>query len=128
MRYHLLRIADEDERFVSSFGMALGKRTGTEWDEAFRVLIVRPFADELSDRLAEAANLATPEARALQAVPLERIPSDKEVRIFLSHKSVDKPLVYRYYNALRELGFRSMAGRGRHASWQEPASWHLPGL
>lgn len=49
--------------------------------------------------------MATPEARAMQAVPLNRIPSPKEVRIFLSHKSVDKPLVYRYYNALKSVGF-----------------------
>jgi len=28
-----------------------------------------------------------------------------ETRIFLSHKSADKPLVYRYYYALKELGF-----------------------
>lgn len=56
-------------------------------------------------RLGNAANLASPEERALQAVPLNRIPKANETRIFLSHKSVDKPLVYRYYNALKELGF-----------------------
>ena len=49
--------------------------------------------------------MATPEARAAQAVPFSRIPSPKEVKIFLSHKSVDKPLVRRYYDALRQAGF-----------------------
>jgi hypothetical protein len=105
LQYHLLSTADEDPDFIARFGMALGKGKGAEWDEAFRVMVVRPFAEELSERLGEAANLASPEARALQAVPLSRIPSDTEVRIFLSHKSVDKPLVYRYYHALKELGF-----------------------
>lgn len=66
---------------------------------------MRPFVDDLSHRVSEAADLATPEARAVQAVPLYRIPSPKEVKIFLRHKSVDKPLVYRYYNALKAIGF-----------------------
>lgn len=105
LRYNLLRMADENRGFVANFGIAVGKHKSAEWDEAFRVMIVRPFAQELSERLGEAANLASPEARALQAVPLSRIPSDTEIRIFLSHKSVDKPLVYRYFQALKELGF-----------------------
>jgi hypothetical protein len=37
---------------------------------------------------------------------LSRIPSDAETRIFLSHKSVDKPLVSRYHRALMQLGYR----------------------
>lgn len=58
-----------------------------------------------SRRLGEAANLATPEAREVQAVPLIRIPSPKESKIFLSHKSKNKDIVRRYYNALKEVGF-----------------------
>jgi hypothetical protein len=49
--------------------------------------------------------VATPEARSLQAVPLVRIPSASEIKIFLSHKTVDKPLVYRYHAVLKTLGF-----------------------
>jgi hypothetical protein len=45
------------------------------------------------------------EARAIQAVPLSRISSSKEVKIFLNHKSTDNPLAYYYYNALKEAGF-----------------------
>ena len=54
--------------------------------------------------------MAMPEARAMQAVPLNRIPSPREVKIFLSHKSVDKPLVYRYYHTLKEVGFDPWLG------------------
>jgi hypothetical protein len=59
----------------------------------------------LTHRVGDVANLATPEARSVQAVPLSRIPSPNEAKIFLSHKSVDKPLVYRHYNPLKTLGF-----------------------
>jgi len=105
LRYSVLQLADEDSDFISRLGMMLGKRKRDEWEEAFKGRIVRPCLVELSERMGEAANLATPEARALQAVPLARIPGEKEVRIFLSHKTVDKPLVYRYYSALKEVGF-----------------------
>jgi hypothetical protein len=90
---------------IAQFGRTFGKYKRDDYIELFRVLVVRPFADELTHRLGDAANLATPEERALQAVPLNRIPRPNETRIFLCHKSVDKPVVYRYYYALRELGF-----------------------
>jgi hypothetical protein len=38
-------------------------------------------------------------------VPLQRIPSPRESKILRSHKSVDKPLVYRYFHALKAIGF-----------------------
>ena len=41
----------------------------------FGTLSFRPFAEDLSRRLGDVADLATPEARALQAVPLDRIPA-----------------------------------------------------
>jgi hypothetical protein len=68
-------------------------------------MVVRPLVEELSHRLGDAADVASPEAREMQAVPLKRIPSPREMKIFLSHKSVDMPLVYRYYDALKEAGF-----------------------
>jgi len=105
LRYEILLSVLDNSRSISSFGIAMGKRNRNEWVELFRILIVRPFADELTYRLGNAANLASPEMRALQAVPINRIPNANETRIFLSHKSVDKPLVYRYYKALKELGF-----------------------
>jgi len=105
LRYRLLQSVEDKPNEVFSLGIAHGHDKQQEWLEFFRTLIIRPFAEELSNRLGTAANLATPEARAAQAVPLIRIPSPKEIRIFLSHKSVDKPLVYRYYHTLKTIGF-----------------------
>ena len=95
-----------DHQFVFHFGLRFGGNSQSDWINHFRTLIVQPLAKQLSRRLSDAANLATPEARDLQAIPLSRIPSEKEVRIFLSHKTADKPLVRRYYHALKELGFK----------------------
>jgi hypothetical protein len=105
LRYRVLERAAEDDHLTFRFGVAQGQRKQDGWINLFRTLIVRPFVHDLSYRIGEAADLATPEARAVQAVPLSRIPSPKEVKIFLSHKSVDKPLVYRYYDALKEVGY-----------------------
>jgi hypothetical protein len=105
LRLCLLRSAAAEPNRIFQIGIAHNQSKRDGWVEFFRTLIVRPFAEDLAHRLGEAANLATPEARTLQAVPLERIPSSRESKIFLSHKSVDKPLVYRYFNALKALGF-----------------------
>lgn len=105
LRYRVIEKAAENEHLVINFGAARGQHKQDDWINYFRTIIVRPFAEDLSYRIGEAANMATPEARAMQAVPLSRIPSPKEVKIFLSHKSVDKPLVLRYYDALKGVGF-----------------------
>lgn len=105
LRLALLKSAASESNHVFQLGIAHDQSKQDGWVEFFRTLVVRPFADELTHRLGEAADLASPEARVVQAVPLVRIPSPKEIKIFLSHKSVDKPLVYRYYNALKTLGF-----------------------
>lgn len=105
LRYRLLESARTDPNRIFSLGIAHHQSKRDGWIEFFRTLIVRPFADELTHRVGDAANVATPEARIVQAVPLSRIPSAHETKIFLSHKSVDKPLVYRYYHALKSLGF-----------------------
>jgi TIR domain len=104
-RYQLIKMARTDVNHILRLGLAHGKHEAGEAEELFRTLIVRQFAEELSQRLGAAADLATPEARAVQAVPLNRIPSSKEAKIFLSHKSVDKPLVQLYYQALKTVGF-----------------------
>lgn len=104
-RYALLKSLSAQPNLIHTFGFSLGHSKMADSKALFRTLVLRPFADELSHRLGEAANLATPQERALQAVPLTRIPSPDQVRIFLSHKSVDKPLVNRYYVALKELGY-----------------------
>ena len=75
LRYALLLFVDSDEHsnLVLNLGFAHGHSKFQECVELFRSLIIRPFAEELSHRLAAAANLATPEARAAQAVPYARI-------------------------------------------------------
>lgn len=105
LRYRLIKSAQAEPNHIVSLGIAHRLNKMDDWVELFRTLLVRPFADDLSHRLGTAADLATPEARAVQAVPLSRIPASTEVKIFLSHKSVDRPLVYRYYQALKVLGF-----------------------
>jgi len=104
--YRVLESVERDNNLLRRFYYAAtrnGKRD--EGIGAFRSLIVHPFTDELSHRLGKAADLATPEARDLQAVPLNRIPSQREIKIFLSHKSTDKPIVRRYHEALKQAGF-----------------------
>src|SRR5207237_5547304 len=86
LRYHIIEKTAESTDFVFRFGVAQGQHKHDDQITIFRTLIVRPFVEDLSHRLGEAADLATPEARAMQAVPLNRIPSPKEVKIFLSHK------------------------------------------
>jgi hypothetical protein len=105
LRYRVIEKAAEDENFILRFGISRGAHKKDEWIPLFLSVMVRPFADDLTHRVGEVANVATPEAREAQAVPYSRIPSHKEVKIFLSHKSVDKPLVYRYYHGLKEVGF-----------------------
>lgn len=105
LRFAVLESVVQKTRDVHEFGFSQGVHKRDDMVGLFRTLVVRPLAEELSHRLGDAANLASPDARVLQAVPLKRIPNDREIKIFLSHKSVDKPLVYRYYHALKELGF-----------------------
>ena len=67
------------------------ERNGDDDDGACRPRPELARAKHLRRPDRDAADLATPEARALQAVPLSRIPGSKEIKIFLSHKSIDKP-------------------------------------
>lgn len=105
LRYVILESVQQDPRKILRFGWAFRKRRRDEFVEVFRSVVLRPLVVEVGNRIGQVANLATPEAREIQAVPLNRIPGQNEVRIFLSHKSVDKELVYRYYQALKEVGF-----------------------
>jgi hypothetical protein len=104
LRLGIMESALEDRQKVFRFGSMKGQRKEGERTELFRSLIIRPFAEDLTHRLGKAANLASPEARDAQAVPLSRIPAQDETRIFLSHKTEDKALARRYYRALGEIG------------------------
>ena len=105
LRYKILQSVRGDRGKLFLFGRLCEHSKLDESVESFRSLVLRPLMNELSRRLGEAANLATPEARVVQAVPLIRIPSPKESKIFLSHKSKNKDIVRRYYHALNEVGF-----------------------
>jgi hypothetical protein len=106
LRYEFIKAVQKNENIIFQFGFHRGARNKKDDNiEILRTLIIRPFVEEFGDRLGEVANLASPEARELQAVPLSRIPSPNEAKIFLSHKTIDKPLVYRYFTALKEVGF-----------------------
>lgn len=105
LRYRVIKSVKEQPAHIFQLGIAHGQNKLDSSIELFRTLLLRPFLEELSQRLGTAADLATPEARDLQAVPMNRLLGRSEGKIFLSHKSVDKPLVYRYYHALKVLGF-----------------------
>lgn len=106
LRYALLKDIAYGKQNLHNFGDAIGVFRSPDLQQRFLSLIARPFCEYLSDRAAELANIPSQEARALQAVPLNRIPSEKEIRIFLSHRTPDKELVRRYLQVLSELGFK----------------------
>lgn len=105
-RWRLLLDAAADDNRVRLFSMFRGKKGQADQVNFFRSVVLRPWAEELTHRLSDRVGYPSAEARALQGVPLARIPSEGETRIFLSHKSVDKPLVYRFHHALEACGFR----------------------
>lgn len=119
-RYQILKDLNQQSNKIFGFGIYFGKSKRDEGIQLFRSLILRPFADELTNRLADEAEIVSPEVRDLQAVPLHWIPKENETRIFLSHKSIDKPLVQRYYNILKELGFNPWLD-----VWDMPAGKNL---
>lgn len=106
LRFLILKDVSQRKPRLIDFGVFIKEFKIKPAGARFLSLIVRPFCDELSRRLGEAAHIVSPEIRALQALPPDRIPSDNEVKIFLSHKSSDKEeLVRRYHRTLSELGF-----------------------
>lgn len=105
LRYRIIENVSKEPKKAYQLGKSQGQDQRDDFINMFRSVVIRPFVRELTERLGKAANLASPEARSVQAVPLRRIPSANESKIFLSHKSVDKPLVMRYYDALKESGF-----------------------
>ncbi len=85
-RFHILEKAANDVNYVFRLGFALGGEKRDGWIDVFRSVVIRPFVDEVSHKLGDVADLASPEARALQAVPLNRIPSSKQIKIFIGLK------------------------------------------
>lgn len=105
LRYKILESVRGQRAKLFEFGELCNHSKFDEAAESFRSLVLRPMMSELSRKFGEVANIATPEAREVQAVPLNRIPSPKEIGIFLSHKNKNKDMVWRYYYALKEAGF-----------------------
>lgn len=104
LRFLIMKDIAESRKSVWDLGFR-GKKA-SDMTERFLSVIARPLAEDLSNRIGEVARIASPEIRALQAVPYDRLPSDTEAKIFLSHKSTDKPIVQRFYASLRELGYQ----------------------
>jgi hypothetical protein len=90
---------------VGGFGQVMGKFKMDESVAVAESLVCHPLADMLTDAVRQHVEVANPAIRVLAGVPLARIPSDDEVRIFLSHKTVNKPMVQPYYDLLAALGF-----------------------
>ena len=105
LRYHLLQEVVEKPSLLFSLAIARGRNHQREGADLFRSIVIRELMEQLGLRIADAANIAIPEARTVQAVPLNRIPQPTEVKIFLSHKTVDKDIVRRYHQVLKALGF-----------------------
>lgn len=95
---------DPKQTSISSFGQLFGKYKARDANPLVLNIVLRPLAEMLSDRLRSQVEIANPAIRELAGVPLSRIPADDETRIFLSHKTADKPLVTPYYDVLKELG------------------------
>jgi len=105
LRLRLLEEMDDNSQRILQFGSLQSGRRRDDYIALIRSMVIRPLMEELSRRISAEAEIASPEAREVQAIPFERIPVEGTTRIFLSHKSVDKDIVRRYYDALNSLGF-----------------------
>jgi hypothetical protein len=105
LRFEILESVAGKMSRIHEFGRLVDKSKTAESTESFRSIIVRPLMSELTKRVGDAADLASPEALEVQAVPLVRIPAENEIKIFLSHKNENKELVRRYFSALKLIGF-----------------------
>jgi len=104
LRYRYLKFVSKSGDLLNSFSHPF-RYSYKDAKATFKSIIIRPFLIYLGDLLSKRAELASKEARDLQAVPLEQVPLKDTTRIFLSHKSIDKPRVRKYYNVLLSLGF-----------------------
>jgi hypothetical protein len=102
---HSFVSGDRKQLSPEGFGYALGKHKRGDALSITRSLVLRPLCEELTRRVRDAAAMTNPDVRELTGVPLERIPSETEIGIFLSHKQLNKDLVRRYYRALHSVGF-----------------------
>lgn len=96
---------ERNQMRAEGFGALFGRHKRSDALGVAQSLVIRPFAEELSRRIREAAAMTNPDMRDLAGVPLPRIPSESEVGVFLSHKWVNKDRVRRYHRVLEDLGY-----------------------
>jgi len=97
---------EDNQLSMYGFGYQFGKTKADSILSLVNSLVFRPLAELLSDRIRTEVDVANPAIRELAGVPLDQIPNDNECKIFLSHKTVDKPIVEPFYNVLSSLGFQ----------------------
>lgn len=106
VRFNLIRnqARGEGGQLVNSmnYHSSSGRRANEEF---FFVSIVEPFCQELTALLTRALSDRAEAAASAPPMVSKELAAKHETRIFLSHKSDDKPLVKRYKNALVALGF-----------------------
>ena len=91
---------------IAGFSQLFGAYKSSEVASKAVSLVVRPFAEALTERLREYAGMASPNLRELAGLPLAAIPPQDQTRIFMSHRSVDKGIVRPYREVLDELGYQ----------------------
>lgn len=90
---------------VAGFGHLFGAHKRADAASKAISLVVRPFAEAMTDRLRDFTGMASPNLREIAGLPLAAIPPQDQTRIFLSHRSVDKAIVRPYRDVLAELGY-----------------------
>lgn len=96
---------DRKRLSVAGFGQMFGAFKSTDAASKAISLVVRPFAEALTDRLREYSGMASPSLREIAGLPLAAIPPQDQTRIFLSHRSLDKQIVRPFRDVLAELGY-----------------------
>lgn len=94
------------------FGYLLGAHKSDDARSLAVSMVIRPFAEELTNRMREVAGMANPGLRELSGLSLAAVPGEDEVRIFLSHRSADKALVRPFAAVLREIGYEPWIDEG----------------
>lgn len=99
-------ICDPSNKFsILTFGLTFGVHKYSDAASKLLAMIVRPLAEDLTDRIRKLIDMPTPETREITGVPLALLPPEGKTRIFLSHRTPDKAVVLKYYDVLAELGF-----------------------
>lgn len=91
--------------FFSQLMASLGVHGQSKAIDHFKAVVLRPAMTLFGERMRDVVALATPEGRALIAVPPDLVPLQSQLGVFLSHRTPDKPRVQKYHDALECLGY-----------------------